>query len=70
MSGFEFIETTITGNIAVIELNRPRQLNSLNRKMVSEIVAAMERFDREETFVLSCLLEKAVHFQPEPTLMK
>jgi enoyl-CoA hydratase len=48
MNGFEFIETTLTGNIAVIELNRPRQLNSLNRKMVSEIVTALERFDREE----------------------
>ncbi len=48
MTGFEFIETTLTGNIAVIELNRPRQLNSLNRKMVSEIVTAMEKLDREE----------------------
>ena len=45
MSPFEFIETTITGNIAMIELNRPRQLNSLNRKMVHEIVVAMEDFD-------------------------
>ena len=48
MNGFEFIETTIKGNIAVIELNRPRQLNSLNRKMVYEIVTAMETFDRED----------------------
>ena len=48
MNGFEFIETTLTGNVAVIELNRPRQLNSLNRKMVSEIVIAMEGFDRDE----------------------
>ena len=45
MSQFEFIETSITGDIAVIELNRPRQLNSLNRKMVHEIVVAMEEFD-------------------------
>lgn len=48
MSVFEYIETTLTGNIAVITLNRPRQLNSLNRKMVGEIVTAMEQFDREE----------------------
>lgn len=48
MSSFEFIETYLTENVAVIELNRPRQLNSLNRKMVSEIVGAMERFDRDE----------------------
>ena len=38
MSGFEYIETSIVDNLAVIELNRPRQLNSLNRKMVGEIV--------------------------------
>lgn len=48
MSSFEFIETSLTDNIAIIELNRPRQLNSLNRKMVSEIVEAMERYDRDE----------------------
>ena len=48
MSNFEFIETSTRGNIAVIEMNRPRQLNSLNRKMVSEIVFAMESFDRED----------------------
>lgn len=48
MNSFEFIETSIIGNIAVIELNRPLQLNSLNRKMVSEIVVAMEGYDRDE----------------------
>ena len=47
MSGFEYIETSIVDNLAVIELNRPRQLNSLNRKMVGEIVAAMEGYDRD-----------------------
>lgn len=48
MSNFEFIETSLTENIGVIELNRPRQLNSLNRKMISEIVVAMEDFDRND----------------------
>ncbi|WP_313892252.1 enoyl-CoA hydratase-related protein [Psychrobacillus sp.] len=48
MNSFEFIETSISGSIAVIELNRPRQLNSLNRKMISEIVSEMERFDRND----------------------
>lgn len=48
MNSFEFIETSISGSVAVIELNRPRQLNSLNRKMISEIVSAMERFDRND----------------------
>lgn len=48
MESFEFIETSTTGDIAVIELNRPRQLNSLNRKMVREILQAMELADRDE----------------------
>jgi len=62
VNGFEFIETTITGNTAVIELNRPRQLNSLNRKMVSEIVTAMERFDREEAVRIIVLTGKGRSF--------
>lgn len=48
MSSFEFIETSLIESTAVIELNRPRQLNSLNRKMISEIVVAMEDFDRND----------------------
>ncbi|WP_342541628.1 enoyl-CoA hydratase-related protein [Paenisporosarcina sp. FSL H8-0542] len=48
MNAFEFIETSIEGNVALIELNRPRQLNSLNRKMVRELVEAMEGFDRDD----------------------
>jgi len=62
VNGFEFIETTLTGNIAVIELNRPRQLNSLNRKMVSEIVSAMEMFDREEAVRIIVLTGKGRSF--------
>ena len=48
MNSFDFIETTLMGSTAVIELNRPRQLNSLNTKMISEIVVAMESFDRND----------------------
>ena len=35
----------------VIKLNRPKQLNALNRKMVSEIVMALEEFDQNEEVV-------------------
>jgi enoyl-CoA hydratase len=48
MSEFEFIETSLMGSTALIELNRPRQLNSLNTKMIREIVLAMEDFDRDD----------------------
>lgn len=48
MNAYEFIETSLEGSVALIELNRPRQLNSLNRKMVRELVEAMEGFDRDD----------------------
>ncbi|QFG00743.1 enoyl-CoA hydratase [Psychrobacillus glaciei] len=62
MNRFEFIETSLTGNVAVIELNRPRQLNSLNRKMVSEIITALEGFDRDENVRVMVLTGKGRTF--------
>ncbi len=44
----QFIETRVEGSIGFIELNRPKVLNAINRKMVSEIVYTMEKFDRQE----------------------
>ncbi|WP_455662454.1 enoyl-CoA hydratase/isomerase family protein [Pradoshia sp.] len=46
MDGFQFIETSIEASIGFITLNRPKQLNALNRQMVREIVAAAEDFER------------------------
>ncbi|OZI13675.1 enoyl-CoA hydratase [Bacillaceae bacterium SAS-127] len=48
MAAFEFIHTSLKEGIGLIELNRPDKYNSLNRKMVREIVEAMEMFDRDE----------------------
>ncbi|BAQ09670.1 enoyl-CoA hydratase/isomerase [Bacillus sp. OxB-1] len=48
MSGYEFIETSVDNMTGVIELNRPRQYNSINRKMVSEILHAMQTFDQDD----------------------
>ncbi|MDF2066608.1 enoyl-CoA hydratase-related protein [Bacillus sp. Cr_A10] len=62
MNRFEFIETTLMKNIAIIELNRPRQFNSLNRKMVNEIVVAMEEFDRDENVRVIVLTGKGRSF--------
>ncbi|HLG27597.1 MAG TPA: enoyl-CoA hydratase-related protein [Paenisporosarcina sp.] len=62
MNSFDFIETTLMGSTAVIELNRPRQLNSLNTKMISEIVVAMESFDRNETVRIIVLAGKGRAF--------
>lgn len=62
MSSFEFIETSLIESTAVIELNRPRQLNSLNRKMISEIVVAMEAFDRNDNVRVIVLTGKGRAF--------
>ncbi|MFF2793961.1 enoyl-CoA hydratase/isomerase family protein [Lysinibacillus xylanilyticus] len=48
MTAFAFIEVSIDSGIGSINLNRPRQYNSLNRPMIREIVQAMELFDRDE----------------------
>ncbi|AOH53722.1 enoyl-CoA hydratase [Peribacillus muralis] len=45
MNALQFIETSIEEGIGYIFLNRPKQLNALNRKMIREIVSAMEAYD-------------------------
>jgi len=62
MNSFDFIETSIESSVAIIELNRPRQLNSLNRKLVSELVEAMEYFDRDDQVRIIVLAGKGRAF--------
>lgn len=45
---YEHIEVTIDEQLGFITLNRPQVLNALNRQMVSEILFAMECFERDE----------------------
>ena len=59
---FDFIETAVKEKIGVIELNRPRQLNALNRKMVSEILQAMQRFDADNEIHIIVLSGKGRSF--------
>lgn len=47
MGQFQYIETSVENEIGFISLNRPKQLNALNRTMVGEIVSAVEEFDRD-----------------------
>jgi len=51
MNSFEYIERYIEDGVGVIQLNRPRQLNALNRKMIREIVTALEQFDQNDEVV-------------------
>ncbi|ANB60429.1 enoyl-CoA hydratase/isomerase family protein [Anoxybacteroides amylolyticum] len=48
MNEFLHIQTRVEGMVAVIELNRPHVLNALNRPMVTEIVRAIESYDRND----------------------
>ena len=48
MNEFSHIETTKEKGIGYVHLNRPKQLNALNQKMVSEVVSALEAFDADE----------------------
>ncbi|MBD7944580.1 enoyl-CoA hydratase/isomerase family protein [Psychrobacillus sp. Sa2BUA9] len=45
---YQFIETRMKNQVGIIELNRPERLNSLNRKMVSEILEALLAFESNE----------------------
>ncbi|GAX89282.1 enoyl-CoA hydratase-related protein [Effusibacillus lacus] len=45
---YEFIKVSIDQAVGIITLNRPEVLNALNLKMVDEIVAELERMDRDD----------------------
>ncbi|MCF6411107.1 enoyl-CoA hydratase-related protein [Pseudalkalibacillus salsuginis] len=44
----ETIQTWTEDGVGVIQLNRPKVLNALNRKMVAEILQTMEEWDRAD----------------------
>lgn len=48
MSNQLFIKTWVENAVAVIQLDRPKVLNALNRPMVYEIVEALEQYDRAQ----------------------
>ncbi|OQP03302.1 enoyl-CoA hydratase/isomerase family protein [Geobacillus sp. 44B] len=48
MTEFAYIRTRVEDEIAVVELYRPDVLNALNRQMVTEIVSALEAYDRND----------------------
>lgn len=51
MVPFDFIEISMEDGVGFIRLNRPKQLNALNRKMVREIVTALEMLDQNDEVV-------------------
>ena len=45
---YEFISTEVKGRVALITLNRPKQLNALNAKLIQELGAALQAFDGDD----------------------
>ena len=45
---YEFITAEVKGRVALITLNRPRQMNALNPKLMQELGAAMYGFDADD----------------------
>ena len=45
---YEFILTETRGRVALITLNRPKQMNALNPQLMQELGAAMYAFDADD----------------------
>ena len=48
MTSFEFILAERKGRVGVITLNRPKQMNALNAKLMQELGAALQAFDADD----------------------
>ena len=46
--GYETIQTSKEGMIGIITLSRPQAMNALNFKLVSELISALEGFEKDE----------------------
>lgn len=76
MSDYKHINVWTEGKVGVIQLNRPKNLNAFNRKMVEEIVTQLESFDNdrnirvivirgnERTFAAGADIEEMLHESP------
>ncbi|MEW5987520.1 MAG: enoyl-CoA hydratase-related protein [Chloroflexota bacterium] len=51
---YQYILTHTHGRVAVVQMNRPQALNALSREMVSEIVDALETYDKDSN--IGCLV--------------
>jgi enoyl-CoA hydratase len=53
-SKYEYILTWTEGKVGIVQLNRPKVLNALNRAIMSEILGALEAFDAADD--VGCML--------------
>ncbi len=45
---YDYITTEVKGRVALITLNRPKQMNALNAKLMQELAAALYGFDADD----------------------
>ena len=51
---YEFILTRTEGRVGIVQLNRPKALNALNRGLMSELMSALELFDTDDN--IGCMV--------------
>src|SRR5579884_1599398 len=47
MANYQYILTERDGNVGIVTLNRPKELNALNFQLVNELADALTEFDRD-----------------------
>lgn len=51
---YQNIETRQEKGVGIVQFNRPKALNALNREMMAEVIDALEQFDEDEE--IGCLI--------------
>ncbi len=51
---YEFILTRTDSRVGIVQFNRPKALNALNRGLMSELMAALELFDADDS--IGCMV--------------
>jgi len=48
MMTYQHILVTTDGAVGVVTLNRPKALNALNAELLTELISALEAWDRDD----------------------
>lgn len=51
---YQHILTEVKGNVGIITLNRPKQLNALCNALLDEVIAAGKKFDKDDN--IGCII--------------
>ena len=51
---YEYIITSTDGRVGIVQFNRPKALNALNRELMAELMAALDVFDADDN--IGCMV--------------